>query len=75
MIFKHESASMCLFRIYHTLNYFYFQIIYRYGNSISAEGTLIASVIAWPWHGLVLIGAMTATIGAGMQALAGKISF
>lgn len=43
----------------------------KYGNSISDNGNLVLSLMAWPSKWFVLTGTLTATIGAGLQALAG----
>ncbi|XP_059164423.1 solute carrier family 12 member 5-like [Physella acuta] len=43
----------------------------KFGRSISNNGDLVLSLIAYPSKWVVLVGTFTATIGAGMQALAG----
>ncbi|GFR73160.1 solute carrier family 12 member [Elysia marginata] len=43
----------------------------KYGKSISDHGYLVLSTMAWPSKWVVLAGTLTATIGAGLQALAG----
>ncbi|RUS75820.1 hypothetical protein EGW08_016412, partial [Elysia chlorotica] len=43
----------------------------KYGQSISANGDLVLSLMAWPSKWVVLTGTLTATLGAGLQALAG----
>ncbi|KAK3746904.1 hypothetical protein RRG08_030315 [Elysia crispata] len=43
----------------------------KYGESISNNGDLVLSMMAWPSKWVVLTGTLTATIGAGLQALAG----
>uniref|UniRef100_A0A2C9K2U8 Amino acid permease/ SLC12A domain-containing protein n=1 Tax=Biomphalaria glabrata TaxID=6526 RepID=A0A2C9K2U8_BIOGL len=42
-----------------------------YGESISMNGELVLSLMAFPSKWVVLVGTLTATIGAGLQALAG----
>lgn len=44
----------------------------RYGQSLGDSGDLVLSQMAWPSKWIVLVGTLTATIGAGLQALAGK---
>ena len=46
-------------------------LFFRYGQSISNSGDLVLSMMAWPSKWVVLTGTLTATIGAGLQALAG----
>ncbi|KAK0046372.1 solute carrier family 12 member 4 [Biomphalaria pfeifferi] len=43
----------------------------KYGESISMNGELVLSLMAFPSKWVVLVGTLTATIGAGLQALAG----
>lgn len=43
----------------------------KLGRSLSDTGILVLSRMGWPTEWLILIGSLTATIGAGMQALAG----
>ncbi|CAL1532294.1 unnamed protein product, partial [Lymnaea stagnalis] len=43
----------------------------KYGESISTKGELVMSLVAFPSKWIVLVGTLTATTGAGLQALAG----